>query len=244
MDLETRANEVAKFLGVNVESARQRLSQGFHANHALVAEDFNGAGVDVNSPEQLLNWYRTSDAYIWELSAYHLEAGFNYMGMCEGYATHLLNAGKSDILCLGDGIGDLSMHLRSRGLNPTYHDLAGSKTAGFAMSLAGSNNLVSPTILTNGWDAPIGTEDFDAVVALDFFEHLINVEEWVNAVYALLRDGGLFSAQNAFACGDAEHGNSIPMHLSINNHWTDDWDGLLQSIGFTLIPESGGWWQK
>lgn len=244
MDLTTRAKEIAEFLGVSIDVAEERLSRGFHANHALVAEDFIGAGVDVNSPSQLLNWYRTTDAYIWELSAYHLEPGFNYMGMCEGYATHLLNAGKSTVMCLGDGIGDLSMHLRSRGLDPTYHDLADSKTALFAQEIARKNNLVSQLYLSHNWVPPRPSTQYDAVIALDFFEHLVNVEEYVRAVHDLLKTEGLFSAQNAFACGDAEHGNSIPMHLSINNHWAEDWDGLLESVGFELIPNSGGWWFK
>ena len=58
----------------------------------------------------------------------------------------------------------------------------------------------------------------------------------------MLRPGGGFLAQNAFAIGDEEHGNSIPMHLAINNKYADEWSSLMLEIGFSSDPS--GWWIK
>lgn len=224
------------------EPVHGRLAKGFHENHRLVAEDFNEAGTDVNDPESLLNWYRTTEAYIWELTTYHLDERFNYSGMCDGVASHLKGAGKKSVLALGDGIGDLSMRCAEEGLAATYHDLEGSRTAEFAMYRFNRAGAKVNTLFTDSFDPILGARKFDAVVALDFFEHLVNVDSWVMAVYKTLKKGGVFQAQNAFSCGDAENGNSIPMHLSINNKYTDEWDGLLEEIGF--VNQNNGWWQK
>jgi 2-polyprenyl-3-methyl-5-hydroxy-6-metoxy-1,4-benzoquinol methylase len=244
MNLLDRASEISTFLDVTFLHARNRLEQGFHYNHHLVAEDFIKANVDVNDPVSLLNWYRRTDAYIWELSAYHLDPGFNYSGMCEGISLGLKAHNKKDVLSLGDGIGDLTIRMHQDGLSPTYNDLKGSHTAGLAQFRFELNcDQPIKTLYTEGWTPSLGENTFDAVVALDFFEHVVNVDEWALAVYKALRVGGVFIAQNAFAIGDAEHGNSIPMHLSINNKYEKDWDPMLGSIGF-IRHENGQWWVK
>lgn len=238
-DIDRRAAEIAVFLGLPVTETTERLRQGFGSNHAMVAQDFVEAGTPATE-EALLDWYRKTDAYIWELSAYHLDRGFNYEGMCRGIAVHLVNAGKQYVTALGDGIGDLTIILAQAGLSPIYHDLSGSRTAEFAENrFPGELDVLM--CLTDDW-TPRLVPGNDAIVALDFFEHLPNVEEWAQACADSLNPGGLFLAQNAFAIGDPEHGGSIPMHLSSNNHFEQDWGLLLEAVG--LQQDVGGWWVK
>jgi len=239
MTVEQRAKEIAEFLNIDYTSAFNRLSAGFHHNHHLVTEDFISNGVDQNNPESLLNWYRNTDAYIWELSAYHLDAGFNYSGMCEGIATHLKNTGRKSVLCLGDGIGDLSLRIAEEGIKTTYNDLEGSKTAGYAQYRFSNSGKKIETLYTSSFEPTLGSNAFDAVVALDFFEHVVNVEEWVDAVFKCLKKGGTFLAQNAFGIGDVEHGGSMPMHLSVNNRFEFEWNSTLEAAGFELHVENG-----
>lgn len=244
MTIEQRAKEISEFLNVDYNYALERLSQGFHMNHFLVAKDFNDHNTDVKNPDSLINWYRSTDSYIWELSAYHLEPGFNYSGMCEGIATHISSLGKKKVLSLGDGIGDLSIRLAEENLEATYHDLEGGKTAGYAIyRFSSKKELKIKTLFTDNWEPKLGSNYFDAVIALDFFEHLVNVEDWVIAVFNCLTSGGVFMAQNAFAIGDEEHGNSIPMHLSVNNKYETEWRPLLEKIGF-IFDEKSGWFIK
>ena len=87
---------------------------------------------------------------------------------------------------------------------------------------------------------PIGCE-YDAICSLDFLEHVPNVEDWVLAIFVALKPGGLFCAQNAFACGSGSDG-SIPMHLAVNDRFEKDWDPLLTAIGFEQI--SSNWYRR
>lgn len=244
MKIEEQAADISAFLNIDYDKVLQRLKLGFHENHRLVAEDFTHNNTNVDDPESLLSWYRETDAYIWELSSYHLDVGFNYSGMCEGIAVGLFNSDKKDVLSIGDGIGTLSIRLAEQGLSTTYHDLKDGKTAGFAQYRFNKRpELNIKTLFTDNFIPNLGVKNFDAVVALDFLEHVVNVEEWCIAIFKCLKDDGVFIFQNAFAIGDAEHGNSIPMHLSVNNKYEKEWLPMVQRIGFT-VHENGQWLVK
>ncbi len=196
------------------------------------------------SDEELLEWYRTTDKYCWELSAYHSvpQPGFNYAGSCRGIADRLETASAKRVLAVGDGIGDLTLSLARRGFDAVYHDLLGSKTAAFAnlrywMYLGKQ----MPFDLSADWNPSFGTGIYDAIVALDVLEHVTDVEAWVLAIYAGLKPGGLLMSQNAFACGSGPEG-SIPMHLAKNDRFEYDWDPLLAQIGFRQLGPN--WYEK
>jgi len=239
MSLAARALEISEFLGQPPDVCLARLQRGFFALHHDVAADFRAANPKTH--DDLLNWYRTTEAYIWELSAYHEDPGFNYSGMCSGIAQHLLNDHARSVLCLGDGIGDLTLTLARAGLDSVYHDLHGSRTAEFAMSRFAKSGLPIPYCVTDGWTPDFPVDEYDAVVSLDYLEHVTDVPAWTQAIYDALRPGGIFGWQNAFNCGSGENG-SIPCHLSINDKYEKEWAPLLKSIGF--VQESGNWARK
>lgn len=246
---EDRATELALFLGCGIDRAQQRLGAGFGYNHVAVAEDWRRA--DPKTEDEILAWYRDTTAYCWELSAYHADPGFNYSGMCRGIGEHLANAGVRRPLILGDGIGDMTISMIEHGMDPVYHDLAMSQTANFAGFRFRRRGVTPVMLLTDTFRPPRAVIQVDAVIAHDFFEHIPNVEEWVRAVYDILLPGGLFLAQNAFGIGDAEHGNSIPMHLSVNNKYADadetgaaGWDTLLAKVGFERCDSQSNWRRK
>lgn len=253
MDQGDRAVEIGMCLGLPVAEVAERLSKGFGYQHGQVAVDFRR--INPQTDDELLAWYRGTDAYIWELTAYHLDAGFNYMGMCQGIVEHLKANGKTRVLCVGDGVGDLTMKCKDAGLQPIYHDLAGSKTAAFAQFRMARR--YGPTggpwiALSSYWEAPDDgpaehpefalTGTLDAVVALDFFEHMTDVEAWVRRAWDMLKPGGLFLGQNAFGIGN-EPGGSLPMHLVRNNRFEKDWDPLMDGIGYVRTGE-GNWRRK
>ena len=264
LTIEQRALEIARFLAKPYEFCLARLKQGFGYLHGQVAQDWRNA--NPKTDDEILEWYRNTEAYIWELSAYHLDPGFNYEGMLTGVSESLRAKGVQMVLCLGDGIGDLTLRLAMDGFVPTYHDLAASQTAFFALNRLIDNTewrdldiwgipvnkrqrhgrRFSYTVahsLTSGWepDGAFTHAPFDAVVSLDFLEHVTHVEAWVRAIYAALRPGGWLMAQNAFACGSGENG-SMPMHLARNDRFEKDWDPLLLAVGFR--QESSNWYQK
>ena len=105
--------------------------------------------------------------------------------------------------------------------------------------------------LTGGWEPAIFNGPYDAIVSLDFLEHVTDVPAWCRAIHAALKPGGLFCAQNAFDCGSGNDG-AIPCHLSINDKYAHAaphtegaalWDHLLvKEIGFRQI--SSNWYER
>jgi SAM-dependent methyltransferase len=233
-DVSSYVEDISEFLGMSPADVEERLLKGFHWNHAEVAADFRR--VDPKTDDELLDFYMQTTAYIFELACYHMDPAWNYQGGMEGYVNRLKAEGKKDVLVLGDGIGDLTMELHHAGFNVRYHDLKGSLNAEFAQYRfwKAFGNQPPPCFWTNGWQCDLGASKWDAVIALDFMEHLPEpqVALWTRAVARGLRKDGLFAAQNAFACGDDEHGGSIPMHISASNHYEHDWWPLLHSLNF------------
>lgn len=238
---EELERDLADFFGLPIETAREGLNLGFHPLHAEVAADYRRAVP--KDDEALLEWYRETTAYIWELSAYHLDPGFNYAGMCQGIAERLKAAGARWVLCLGDGIGDLTLSLRRAGIEAVYHELLGSRTAAFGnFRLRRHLGQEAPGLFTAGWEPSLSNfgRPFDAIVSVDFLEHVTDVPAWVGAIKQSLQPGGLLMAQNAFACGSGE-GGSIPMHLARNDRYEKEWDPMMASLGFRQL--SSNWYQ-
>lgn len=233
-----RSREIALFLGIREDVAAAKLAQGFGALHKCVNDDFRAA--NPKTDDELLDWYRKTESYIWELSAYHDDNGFNYSGMCKGIIDRLKQMGAHTILVLGDGIGTFSIKAKQAGLEPTYHDLEKGRTEAFASFRFWRNGLGISRYLTHTFK-PGTLYDWDAIVTLDFLEHVNNVEEWVHEIHLGLKPGGLLVSQNAFNIGSGPDG-AIPMHLSCNDHFEKDWDPLLFSLGFEQL--SSNWYRK
>jgi SAM-dependent methyltransferase len=147
------------------------------------------------------------------------------------------------VLCLGDGVGTLTNKMKEAGFQAMYHDLMDSRTAAFALARF-AMRFKDDTLacLTAGFD-PGGPHitPFDAIVSLDYLEHVPNVEDWVRAIFAALKPGGLFCAQNGFNIGSGPDG-AIPMHLECNDRFEKDWDPFLASVGF--VQEASNWYRK
>lgn len=237
-DLIDRAEDIARYFGITPAAAQVRLARGFGSLHADVAASWRLANPTTEA--QIIEWYRTTDTYIWELSAYHMDRTFGYMAQADSIAGTIAAHGARRVLCLGDGIGDLTALCVQRGLLACYHDLADSRTADFALKRAGWRHVAMSGWLTSDFTPAIGSH-WDSIVSLDFLEHVPNVEEWVRAIHGALNDGGTFCAQNAFNVGSGPQG-AIPCHLAVNDRFESDWDPLLASVGFSQITSN--WYRK
>jgi dTDP-4-dehydrorhamnose reductase len=230
--------ELALFFGIQEALACDYLGTGFLKLHGDVAKDFRRA--DPQNDAELLEWYRQTVAYIWELTAYHLDPGFNYTGMCQGIVERLEGT-KGEVLVVGDGVGDLTVALREARIKAVYHDLAGSRTAAFAeFKLWRRHGRVGETHLTEGWEPDLPKGRYEAVVCLDFLEHVTDVPAWTRAIHASLKPGGVALFQNAFNMGSGANG-SIPMHLAQNDHYEKDWTPLMAEVGWQQEGTSN-WW--
>jgi len=253
-----RAIELALFFGISSDDASEKLAQGFGPLHAGVTQDFNafmGKAIERSFShgrryhDCLLDFYRTTPSYIWELSSYHEDAGFNYAGMCAGIAQCLASNGCKRVLCLGDGIGDLTLTLNRAGIPATYHDLAESRTAAYAAFRywrQTGEQMHTMHMTHTFW--PVGSSvcGYDAIIALDFLEHLPNLKEWLTEIHAALVPHGLLMARNAFGKGSGPEG-AMPMHLAVNDQFEDvaEWEKLCRAAGFEKYdPSTPDWWIK
>lgn len=230
---------ISSFLGIPLTQVVTRLGRGFWHNHIDATNDFLEAGVDQENHGALFDWYKTTEAYIWELAAWHWADRGNGITQDHQEVFDACVGRVQDVLVLGDGIGTLTMQLKLRGLNPTYNDIEGSRTAQFAQFRFGDMGI--PSILTDGWEPRIGDpSSFDAVVAHAFFEHIPNVDDWVVAVHQVLRPGGFFFVKNDWIMGTSadDKNSAIPMHLESNLLTATRWFEMLPSIGFRHLGGS------
>jgi dTDP-4-dehydrorhamnose reductase len=233
--------ELALFFGIQEGDASQYLDRGFGALHGDVAVSFNRA--NPQSDAELLAWYRETVSYIWELTAYHLDPGFNYTGMCQGIVDRLKGT-KGEVLVVADGVGDVTVALREARVKAVYHDLAGSRTAAFAeFKLWRRYGRVGETELTDGWEPNLSFGRYAAVICLDFLEHVTDVPAWTRAIHDSLMPGGVAFFQNAFGIGSNTNGGSIPMHLTTNDRYAKDWPPLMSGVGFRQ-EGAGNWWGR
>ena len=247
---DDRSIELALFFGIRLEQAQRKLAQGFGPLHNAVSDDWRAKNPQTEA--EMLDFYRTTEAYIWELSAYHEDVGFFTAGASRGVFDGIQFAGvegrpgrpvSTDVLCLGDGIGELSIRLANwvtddgRFIRPVFFFLEGSRTRQFAEYRFWRRGLAIPSFSGKSFTPEIPPESFDCIAALDFLEHVPNVEEWARAIHAGLRPGGLFAVRNAFSA------HAIEMHLRCNYHWEQDWPELMGRVGF-VDPIGNGWWVK
>ncbi len=239
--LPQRARELSIFTGAPETECAKRLALGFGILHNEVTADFHHFAP--KNDHDLLEWYRNTDAYLWELSAYHADQGFSYDIMCGNVSEALKAHGANQVMCLGDGIGDMTLRLMKDGLAAVYHDLGGSRTAKFAIARIWMYLGKTPAACMNPlWEPPIVKPDsLDAICAFDFLEHMTDVPAWVKMIHTSLRPGGLLFAQNAFACGSGDDG-PMPMHLARNDRFEKDWDPMLAEMGF--VQMSSNWYRK
>lgn len=249
-----RVIELALFFGISSDDASDKLAQGFGPLHEAVTREWNqheaaNSMSEFRAPftqSEILDFYRTTEAYIWELSAYHEDPGFNYAGMCSGIAQCLMSNGCKRVLCLGDGIGDLTLTLARAGLMPVYHDLIGSRTAQYALfRYWRQTGQEMSTDMQNGFQ-PDFLDGYDAIIALDFLEHLPNLAEWLREIHTALVPHGLMMARNAFGKGSGPDG-AMPMHLAVNDQFEDvaEWEKLCRAAGFEKYdPSTPDWWVK
>lgn len=244
LDYEIRCKELSEFFGMSLEDVKTFLNKGFFPHHANVAIDWNK--YNPVKEDEITAWYSNTDTYIWELTTYHLkEFEFGpYFGNVMLTVKNIINRYSPGFRCidLGGGIGDLAIYLAMEGKDVTYYDIPG-RTMDFAKFHYNywknfSNKLNVRFVESNGFPESMGDGEYDTIIGTDFFEHLVDVEGYVKKCHELLKDSGILIAYNAFGEGSPNKGNSIPMHLSVNDKYVNEWNSLLDKIGFEKIENN------
>ncbi len=154
--LDQVIQELARFLNITLEEARQRVEQ---YNAGVAAERWRETQPDGRQGVEA--FYKDTEYYLYELIPWNYASDSFNKRVSPLFFYH-----NKKILELGAGIGSLDIALTYAGNQVTYCDISDRLTA-FANQRFQDRGFSIPQVkdLT-------GLHDFDMVVAIDFFEHI------------------------------------------------------------------------
>jgi len=202
--------ELARFLGITFEEAKQRVES---YNVGVAAERWNKE--EPETKEEVEKFYQDSDHYLYELIPWNYGDEFNKR------VSPLFFYHNKKILELGAGIGSLAIALEYAGNHVTYCDIS-DKLSAFAQQRFQDRGFQIPQVkdLT-------GLKDFDIVVGIDFFEHIHKdaLPGLLKEIYNVLKDDGFLYHRSNFKQQDI-----LPMHFDHSEYFNK----LAKDAGLSL----------
>lgn len=152
---------------------------------------------DKTTEEKVYEWYRR-----FPMERVARQYVYNTLNQFKADATMFILASvqdgqAADIMDYGCGIGITAFALAQRGHNVTAVDIAGTGTLEFLKWRAKKHNVRMKFIERTGGPVDYGTAAFDAVIAMDTFEHTPAWREELGNIAAHIKDGGALFANNA-----------------------------------------------
>lgn len=191
--LEQAIRELARFLGISFEEAKQRVE---NYNVGIATQKWNEA--NPKTPEDVEKFYQDVGHYLYELIPWNYGDEFNKR------VSPLFFYHNKKILELGAGIGSLCIALQYAGNQTTYCDISDTLSS-----------FAQQRFQDRGFNIPIvkdltGLRDYDIVVAVDFFEHIHpdKLPKLLKEIAAVLKDGGFLYHRSNFKQQDI-----FPMHF-------------------------------
>lgn len=173
-------------------------SSGYSIEHIKVEtpvrEDWIQVGAQFGDRRSVLDFYRTTNSYILELTAanHQVETLFNY----ELILQELLRLGVTNVYDYGAGIGTFLLRASQLGLQGTYVDLD-SQTMRFAKKRLRDHGIrANYRVIRNG--NPGLSNNLECIVCTEVLEHVYDAECLVRAFYEALRPGGVLVVSESF----------------------------------------------
>lgn len=235
------AEDISEFLHTTKEEARDRIEIG----DKLLRESWQNA--NPQTPEDIENWYRTTEAYIFELAKFNQntpDGGLSfYENLCLEPVARGMQMSEQEgrsikVLDYGAGIGSLSYWMQRKGWEVSYLDLD-SITMRFARFRAKKHEL--PLTFYSDKDA-LPENYFDLCVMVEVIEHVDDIDFHLQKVHRSLRTGGKIYATWTFPQSD-EDVIDAPFHLRKYKGWGyEQMKDILMRNGFE--EESTHLWIK
>jgi len=199
-------DDLASFTGMTSEDCRRRLEAYTNAEHAEAWRRANPT-----TPEAILDFYRSTDLYVWELMQWH--ASKDRASLWQALATFVerfpARSGYGRVYDFGCGIGTDGLFLADRGYEVTLVDVDGP-TFAFAKHRFERRGLPAHFVESRSpLPEPGGT--YDAIICFDVFEHLPDPLAAARRLVGALRPGGVLVQRGSF---DSEEDH--PCHLGEN----------------------------
>ena len=183
---------------------------------------------DPHTPAQILDFYRTTDLYIWEQMQWHASPArdHHWLALQHLVSRYPAQQGYERVLEFGGGIGTDALYLTSQGYHLTLVDVNGPAFR-FAQHRFARRGLDARFVESrSSLPAPQGR--YDVVVSFDVFEHLPDPLEAARRLIGCLRDGGVVVQTGGFL-DEGHH----PCHLEEGVHRFGGlkWDIHLAGLG-------------
>jgi 2-polyprenyl-3-methyl-5-hydroxy-6-metoxy-1,4-benzoquinol methylase len=223
---------IAHLTGEPNEEVRQRLHREECSIGSNVRAELRRRGIKRHVwSERLLDFYRKTDAFLYELVAWNRHPG--KLALRQWVASFLaFRGGQRRILCLGDGLGFDSLYLHRVGHEVTYSELSelSSRFARQLFSFADVN-----LAMFDEDAARLPPESFDVVACLDVLEHVPDPPSLLAHLTRAIRPGGFLIISAPFWMLTPE----CPTHLRDNRKYSGRLISLARAHGLHLYD--GRW---
>lgn len=164
-------------------------------------------------------YYQNNTTYLYNLVHWH--ANYGEAKARVSLMLHLKSMGKTSVLDFGSGVGSTALLFASNGFNISVADIAEPLLS--YMSWRMNRRGFDCRIYNLNKDS-LPIDAFDAISAIDVFEHVNDPKATLQNIYNSLHEGGLICFN---VCG----GEGAPMHVTE----TEEVLCHMRLIGFTMI---------
>ncbi len=238
---EDDLEDLATFTGMSRQACLDRVRS---YTSAEMVEAWRRA--DPRTAEQIAEFYRNNDLYIWDLMQWHAsEARLPYWAALTDFVRRFpAQAGWRRVLDFGCGVGTDGLFLASRGYDVTLVDVDGPAFR-FARHRVQRRGLPA-SFVESQRVLPETDGIYDAAVCFDVFEHLPDPIGALRALCGALRQGGVLVQTGTFS-GSKSH----PYHLADNERrfggmrWACYLAGMgLHGVCFPMLFRKRPWYQQ
>lgn len=191
--------------------------------------------VKPQTPAELINFYRSSDLYIWDLTQWHASAEHDkYRHALQWFTANHPPHAFGRVYDFGCGIGTDALYLAARGYDVTAVDVGGP-VLDFARHRFRRRGLSAQFVESHS-AVPEISGQYDAIVCFDVFEHLPEPLAAARRLVSALRPGGVLLQRGGFGGSDER-----PYHLQsgIERYGGIKWHIHLTGLGLVSSHEMG-----
>mgnify|MGYP001218802032 CR=1 FL=1 len=238
MNLNDALKEIAEYKKVDfatiLESYEEvsKKSSGFVKWGSLTAKEWIEMKIDQNDITQVMEFYKKTPNFIFELMEYHSTEGKQRLSK-----TVIDICKKNDIksiLDFGAGICQDSITATKNGFNATAVDIPG-KTFDYGKWRIKKQaaNIKTIDILN---EIPL-TEEYDAITCFEVLQHVVNPKKTLEHLREHLKSDGLLFLTTRFK-------NNYPLALKHNEYLENEFEDFVSKCNFQIKNKIHMWGEK